>query len=318
MGKRTWQEKEASKKRINNFKGYAGLFAFINFGIFWYLVGYMPYYTYEDCETGQKEISHIIMTLYLLLLAGLDCVFFVFRPQIIRERYIAGRPASQLITFAFNEVLTVLANLDSYTDVCFLIIVSDSGNNTLFRASLYIFLIAYIPKFVVLFLQWGKDMRASIITMMELKGLYYLYENTMPINIAANSRKTIKYYTLYKGVIEDLGQTILHIYYINNVDELCPGKDAANFIVYISLLLSIIFTFISISMAFKKAKVEQIITERLNQEKCILGSPSRSDSYTQDIILYIAKAIEKNPRTKYLHLSKHIYIYIYRKGGFWG
>jgi hypothetical protein len=93
--------------------------------IFWMLCIFLPTNLLIDCESGHEYPAHLIMFLFQFATAIIDIIFFIRQYQ----KYEMG--FANVFWFFFALTCGIAAQIDTWTDICFITISQVSPNSSL-------------------------------------------------------------------------------------------------------------------------------------------------------------------------------------------
>ena len=233
-----------------------------------------------DCSSGHYWAAHYTMAIFSFILIIIEIIVYIKRPYPWSEKAIKGSCkcirriiSSETVAWGFQALFAFLGHFDIYTDLCFIMVASDSSAQYLWIASLVLFIIAYLPKLLAYiwmlfvcckrcFKNLVEDMineiQQTICYAFELKHHIHIL-NTIDFEIEKKIRNKL-YANVWKFLSEDLGQFIIQLMYMLNRSEYCPEEEGVNFILYISLVLSAImglYSFITPILDKFSSKISQ-------------------------------------------------------------
>ena len=294
--KSIYRQRTHISDKQNSWLGLLRFEILIYFPLFWLLSIILPFTTVIDCTDGHLWASHITLSLLAILI-------FLFDLYLARKRPNKAAPPAarrsclgkivrifkfEWIRWLIFELSSFIAHLDIYTDLCFISILFVSDLQSMFILSFFFFCINCLPKFigfVIYMYQFlkgnllegsGLTSELDLIQNFELKGLAFLYMHSIGSPEFTNSLKFIVIMNIWKMVSEDLPQFCIQLYYLLNSDAMCDGE-SANFIIYVSLVVSLIASFGGLCNAgyeFYTIYSKRKMINLLNQEHTKLGNLS--------------------------------------------
>ena len=280
-----------------------------------------------DCSQGHHWAAHITMAIFSLIFIIIEIIVYIKRPNPWREKEIEGRCkyirriiSSETVAWGFQALFTFLGHFDIYTDLCFIMVASDSSaQQSLWILSLLFFILAYIPKLmfysILLFRSFYEGCwccneippNAKI----QLVGCYFfeLKHHIHILKTMFNIEIKVKFKLLMLKSLEELGQFIMQQKYIRNISEYCPEEGGVNFILYISLVLSAImglYSCITLIIDLCNSKVTQDHAQ-LNLPNVDLSCRMEKGK-EEEFCDFVCKTLENN-RVLRLNLSI-IYLFI--------